>query len=155
MHTMNHRTLEMEGCGKSVILLTLRSRKLHLCLINCLHAPSAMVNLLSVGWMTMVDWKLWFQGEPGCCELYHLDEHLGDVPMHNNLCQLIVQFLPPPSAHLVSVPFVLFTPSKLTWDLWHAWLGHLGGTSPSCYPQLSQKLALMAHCLPLQVMHYC
>lgn len=104
-----------------------------------------MVDLLSVGRMTAAGWELRFKENPSRCELYHSNEHLGDVPMKYNLCQLSIKFLRPiqpvkPST--VGTQFVAFTPSKRTWDLWHARLGHLGRDLAKIVPSITTSIKL-------------
>lgn len=134
MKTVNHGTLETEGHGDCLALLTLGEKQICLWLSNCLYAPGAMVNLLSVGRMAAAGWELQFKGNPSHCELHHSNDHLGSVPMVNNLCPLSIEFLRPSTVEPTVTPFVAFTPSKHTWDLWHARLGHLGGTWRKLYP---------------------
>jgi hypothetical protein len=50
VHTANHSSLSTSGHSNCVTILTIGSKKKHhVHLSNCLHAPSAMLNLLSVG----------------------------------------------------------------------------------------------------------
>jgi hypothetical protein len=139
MKTANHRSLDTEGYGECIVLMTLGGKQCRVRLSRCLYAPNAMVNLLSVGRMMSAGWELRFKGNPGQCEMYHTGEHLGDIPMKGNLYYPIIEFLRPPleasSEHAADVtPFTAFTPSKRTWDLWHARMGHLGGDLAKSLP---------------------
>jgi hypothetical protein len=49
--TMNHSSLSTSGHGDCVAMLMIGGNKHHIQLSNCLHAPSAMLNLMSVGWI--------------------------------------------------------------------------------------------------------
>ena len=113
----------MEGHGDWVALLMLGDKQFCLRLPDCLYVPGAMVDLLSVGRMMAAGWELRFKGNPSHCELYHSNEHLGDVPMKYNLCQLSIKFLcpvQPVKSSTVGTHFAAFTLSKQTWDLWRA-----------------------------------
>lgn len=87
-----------------------------------------MVNLLSVGRMVEHGWELRFKGDPSRCELLHGEESLGCIDMKGQLCFLDIEFVRPPVNESTGTSnFTAFTPSSLTWDLWHARLGHAGG----------------------------
>ena len=87
--------------------------------------------------MTCAGWELHFKGNPGHCELYESGQHLGDVPMHNNLCHLHVEFIRPPASSVHDLaPFSAFTTAQRTWDLWHACLRHLGGELAKALPSV-------------------
>ncbi|KIK15938.1 hypothetical protein PISMIDRAFT_16132 [Pisolithus microcarpus 441] len=129
MKTANQGSLNTEGYGNCVAVLKLGDKRIRLKLEHCLYAPNAVVNLLSVGRMVEHRWELRFKGEPSWCELIHSDESLGCINMRGQLCFLDVEFvrLLNSSSSQTSVSgLTAFTPSTLTWDLWHARLGHLG-----------------------------
>ncbi|KIK15338.1 hypothetical protein PISMIDRAFT_115344 [Pisolithus microcarpus 441] len=122
MKTANQGSLGTEGYGDCVAILKLGDRRIRLRLEHCLYAPNAVVNLLSVGRMTERGWELRFKGGPSWCEMYHANEPLGSVDMRGQLCFLDVEFICPPNSpdSVITPGFTAFTPSALTWDLWHA-----------------------------------
>ncbi|KIK32538.1 hypothetical protein CY34DRAFT_101263, partial [Suillus luteus UH-Slu-Lm8-n1] len=83
--TANHGSLNTSGRGDCVAILTIANRKHRVCLTNCLHAPTAMLNLLSVGWMLSKGWDCAFRASPPRCELVYRGTELGSIPMANNL----------------------------------------------------------------------
>lgn len=131
--TANHGSLNTSGRGDCVAILTIANQKHCVRLTNCLHASTAMLNLLSVGWMLSKGWDCTFRVSPPCCELVYRGTELGSIPMANNLCYVNLAFLPAPS-HTQPVPTIMSSPSDLTafmniapsLDLWHARLGHIG-----------------------------
>lgn len=96
MKTANQGSLSTEGYGDCVAILRLGDKRIRLRLENCLYAPNAIVNLLSVGRMIERGWELRFRGEPSRCELLHKDESLGCIDMRGHLCFLDVEFVRPP-----------------------------------------------------------
>jgi hypothetical protein len=58
MTTMNQGILQTKASGDCLVRLTLGSTTTIVKLRDCLHAPSACVNLLSVGRMTAAESKL-------------------------------------------------------------------------------------------------
>ncbi|KAG1729854.1 uncharacterized protein EDB91DRAFT_1252892 [Suillus paluster] len=128
VQTMNHGSLVMSGHGDC---------KHCICLINCLHVPSAMLNLLSVGWMLSKGWDCAFHASPPCCELVYRGSELRSIPMANSLCYINLEFLPASPCSPPALTFPLFLPdlaafihSAPTLDLWHAHLSHIGGGNP-------------------------
>lgn len=81
--TANHGCLPTSGRGDCVADLMIGDRTIRVCLTNCLHAPGAMVNLLSVGYMVQRGWAVNFLPDLACCQLPHgklhfiifLDDH--------------------------------------------------------------------------------
>jgi hypothetical protein len=73
------------GRGECVADLTIDGKTHHLRLSNCLHAPGALINLLSVGHMVKRGWACNFTPSPPRCELVHRGTRLGDIPMTGNL----------------------------------------------------------------------
>jgi hypothetical protein len=134
-----------------VAILSIGNRKHCVRLTNCLHAPSAMLNLLSVGWMLSKGWDCVFHASPPCCELVYRGTDLGAIPMVNNLCYVNLEFLPAPSTQnsidVASIPsspheisaFTHVTPSL---DLWHARLGHIGGEAVHRLPLFASGAAV-------------
>ena len=64
--------------------------------------------------------------------------------MMHNLCCLSIKFLHPNSIKPDTAPFVAFTLSKHTWDLWHAHLGHLSGDLVKIIPSVATSVKLDA-----------
>ena len=98
VRTSNHGTLPTYGCGDCVALLTINGQKHRVCLSNCLHAPSATINLLSVGQMLSKGWECNFRGSPARCELVYRGTALGSLPMSSNLFFIDLEFLRPPDS---------------------------------------------------------
>lgn len=135
VRTANHGSLGTSGRGDCVALLTIGGNRHRVRLSNCLHAPSAMLNLLSVGWMLSKGWDCVFRASPPRCELVYRGTELGAIPMANNLCYVNLEFLPAPQSCpsvMLTLPpsppdLSAFTHVTPTLDLWHARLGHIGG----------------------------
>ena len=107
---------------------------------DCLYAPEAVSNLISVGRMLQWGWDCVFKGSLSpsgpYCEFLHKGRSLGQVPMVGNLRQLDMCFIPPArlSAAPVTTEITAFVEQPLTWDTWHTRLGHPGGNSVKCLP---------------------
>jgi len=130
--TTNHGRLPTLGSGDCIALLPVGSDKFSVRFSGCLHAPSAMLNLLSVGWMVAKGWKCNFRGAPPRCDLVYRAQPLGSHLLQNNLCILDVEFLSfdTPLPLLKSpVPLSAFARVSPTSDLWHAHLGHVSGNA--------------------------
>jgi len=128
--TANHGQLPTLGSGDCIALLPVGDDKFSVRFSGCLHAPSAMLNLLSVGWMVAKGWECNFRGAPPRCDLVYRTQPLGSHLLQNNLCFLDIEFLSvdTPLPLLKSpVPLSAFTRISPTSDLWHARLGHVGG----------------------------
>ncbi|KAG2058763.1 hypothetical protein BDR06DRAFT_1003940 [Suillus hirtellus] len=67
--TANHRRLPTLGYRDCIADLTIRGKTHCLHLANCLHAPGAMINLLSVGYMVEKGWAVSFLPAPARCQL--------------------------------------------------------------------------------------
>ena len=144
--TANQGTLQTSGRGSCVVELMLNADTYCIVLKDCLHTPRALLNLFSVGRMLQYGWGCEFKGctlalSPSCV-LSHQNEVLGCVPLLNNLCYLPVRFRHPNEIHSRSpmykeicasatsemVPEIsTFAKLQLTWDTWHARMGHPGG----------------------------
>lgn len=127
--TANHGKLPTMGRSDCVADLMINGQVSHLRLTDCLHAPGALVNLLSVGRMLKKGWCCNFTPFPPCVQLIYRKDTLGDIPMIGNLFFLDLKFILPDALGIPS-PFnelSVFAPTPLSWDLWHARLGHVGG----------------------------
>ena len=130
--TANHGRLPTLGSGDCIALLPVGQDKFSVCFSGCLHVPSAMLNLLSIGSMVAKGWECNFRGAPPRCELVYHAQPLGSHLLQNNLCFLDVDFLhfDTPLPLLRSpVPLSAFARVSPTSDLWHARLGHVGGNA--------------------------
>jgi hypothetical protein len=79
-------------------------------------------------------WDCIFQASPPHCELVYRGTELRAIPMANNLCYVNLEFLPAPTAKLMSSHIPLSPPNLSAFahvmpslDLWHAHLSHIGG----------------------------
>ena len=147
--TANHGNLLTTGCRTCVVEITLGGLTYRVTLKDCLHALGGVLNLLSVGWVLQKGWDCDFKGSnansgPHCCLSYH-GEALGEIPMTRNLCYLNICFLHPdelssgPKLHreitvLVNGETAAFTIITISWDVWHAQMGHPGGESVKHLP---------------------
>ena len=134
VQTANHGMLSTTGRGMYVAELILGGEKYYVTLHDCLHAPGALVNLLSVRWMLDKGWDCEFKGSRDGiaphCQLSYKGDLLGSLPLTGNLCHVDLRFIHP--TELTScTPFgqeisaIAKSGAKL--DLWHAWMGHPGG----------------------------
>lgn len=158
VRTANHGSLPTSGRGDCVALLTLNGQKRRVRLTNCLHAPSAMMNLLSVGWMLSRGWECNFRGSPPRCDLVYRGTSLGSLAMSNNLFIIDLEFLRPPtsSSHSPSpgAEFTAFVQAPMTLDLWHARLGHIGGEAVRRLPLFATGATLTSS-MPLSRCESC
>lgn len=131
--TANHGRLPTSGRGNCIADLTLGARTFRVTFTNCLHAPGAMINLLSVGHMLRKKWSCNFEHSPARCQLKYHGETLSEIPMTGNLFFVDVKFIRPtePSSHSSTLPHEIssFAHTPLSWNLWHARMGHPGGDS--------------------------
>jgi hypothetical protein len=134
--TANHGTLVTSGRGDCVAELTVNNRTQRIRLGECLHAPGALINLLSVGRMVKKGWACNFLPSPPRCQLVYRGDCVGDIPMVGNLMFLDLRFILPstPSPH---IEISAFAKVPLSWDLWHARLGHPGGEAVKRLPHFA------------------
>lgn len=159
VRTANHGHLETSGRGECVAWVTIEGTRRRARFTNCLHAPSAMVNLLSVGWMVKQGWAITFRGDPGHCELVYRGTHLGRIPMTGALVFMDLEFILPPAADAappIKPPteisaFARVTP---TLDIWHARIGHVGGDAVKRLPRIA-KGVIIDSSLPLSRCESC
>ncbi|KIK33096.1 hypothetical protein CY34DRAFT_100215, partial [Suillus luteus UH-Slu-Lm8-n1] len=83
--TANHGTLLTSGRGDCIAELMLNNRVQRIRFTQCLHAPGALVNLLSVGHMVDKGWAIHYLPSPSRCHLVYHGEYLGSVPMVGKL----------------------------------------------------------------------
>ncbi|KAG1792607.1 uncharacterized protein HD556DRAFT_1444287 [Suillus plorans] len=130
--------------------LMIRGKTHHLCLTNCLHAPGAMINLLSVSYMVEKGWVVSFLSAAAHCQLTFWGTPIGEIPMTGKLVFLDLWFVCPEDAS-PSLPQELsvFAHVPITWDLWHACMGHPGGDAVKQLPLIAKDVTV-THTMPLQ-----
>jgi hypothetical protein len=98
-----------------------------------------MINLLSVGHMLHKGWGCNFEPSPACCQLKYQGRVLGEIPMLGNLFFVDLKFIRPNAT--VSSPnsreLTAFAHLPLSWDLWHARMGHPGGDTVKRLPHFA------------------
>jgi len=134
--TANLGVLQTQASGTCVARFTYNGVSTRVKLRNCLHAPNAFVNLLSVGRFVIGEVSCMF--EKGCVTLSKAGKSFGYGPMVNKLFVLEVEFLKPPigpsaapSVSLImerpsSAEVALFAKVPETLELWHYHMGHPG-----------------------------
>ena len=136
----NQGELTTFGRGTCVADITIGNVEHRVVLRDCLYAPEAVFNLVSVSRMLQRGWDCVFKSASlpsgPCCKFTHKGQHLGCVPMIENLCQLDIRFIP--LSRLSTTPLsgeiTAFADRPLTWDMWHARMGHPGGDSVKRLP---------------------
>jgi hypothetical protein len=139
--TANHGKLPTMGRGDCVADMTVNGQVSHLRLTDCLHAPGALVNLLSVGRMLKKGWCCNFTPFPPRVQLIYIygKDPLGDIPMIGNLFFVDLKFILPDQGSPSPMNEIsAFAPTPLSWDLWHARLGHVGGDAVKQLPIFAQ-----------------
>ena len=103
--TANQGTLSMLGCRTCIVELKLGKDTHRIILKDCLHAPSALLNLLSVSRMLLQGWGCDFRGTTSSsgpsCQLSYKGNVLGDLVMTNNLCYVPLHFIAPSNSPLL------------------------------------------------------
>lgn len=128
VRTANHGTLDTLGRGDCIAILRWKDKSVRLKLCGCLLAPSAVINLVSVGCLvdsgfgcTFDDGKVSivapFPSGRGVCYEGALD---------NCLTFISLEFLHPQPASSGD-ELAAFSKVSLTPDIWHACMGHAGG----------------------------
>lgn len=103
----------------------------HLKLCNCLHAPDAFINLLSVGRLVSKGFACTFDGDHVCISSPQPSRHvIASSSMSGTLFPIDIQFIPHPLNSIVQQPspppvFAGFTKIVETVDLWHHCLRHV------------------------------
>ena len=129
MKTANQGILQTKASGDCLVCLTLGSTTMMVKLRDCLHAPSACVNLLSVGRMTAAGSKLGCSMDDGKFVIVWKNPDGSRVNIYegkqsNNLYFVHLEFVYPPGKRPVESAF--FTKVPETMDLWHHRMGHIG-----------------------------
>ena len=128
MRTANHGVLQTEASGDCLVRFTLKGVTTTVKLRDCLHAPSACINLLSVGRMTATGSKVGCTFADGKFQIVkknpdgsHVDIYEG-VQTNNKLYFVELEFVLPPNP----VETTFFAKVPETMDLWHHRMGHIG-----------------------------
>jgi hypothetical protein len=100
VRTANLGVLQTRASGTCVVRFTYNGVSTRVTLRNCLHAPNASVNLLSVGRFVTAEISCTFDEERVL--LSKMGKTFGHGPMINNLFLLEVEFLKPPIISPVS-----------------------------------------------------
>ena len=135
--TANLGVLQTRASGTCVVLFTYNGISTKVILRDCLHAPHAFVNLLSVRRFVAAGVSCMF--EKGRVVLSKAGKSFGNGPMVNKLFILEVEFLMPPITGVtvqvgpllaVELPsrseLAFFAKVPETLDLWHYRMGHPG-----------------------------
>jgi hypothetical protein len=155
--TANHGTLSTSGCGDCVAELSINGQVHRIHLTHCLHAPGAIINLLSIGHMLQKGWECNFKPNPACCELVYHNSSLGSLPMVGNLFFLDLKFLTPDTLSIRTKSpqeISAFAHVPLSWDLWHARMGHPGGDAVRRLPMFASGVKVNIS-TPLQCCEPC
>jgi hypothetical protein len=128
MKTANQGILQTKASGDCLVRLTLGSTTTTVKLRDCLHAPSACVNLLSVGRMTATGSKLGCRMDDGKFVIVWKNAdgsrtNIYEGKQSGNLYFVNLEFIYPPGRRVESV---FFTKVLETMDLWHHRMGHIG-----------------------------
>jgi len=91
--TTNHGVLQTTGCGSCIAWLTIGKQCLHIHLSNCLHAPNALLNLLSVSCMNAKGWDINFRSNM-TCELGYKGSLPSSIPATGKLYAPNLEFIP-------------------------------------------------------------
>ena len=161
VQTANHGMLCTTGRGTCVTDLILGGEKYQVILHDCLHAPNALTNLLSVERMLEKGWDCEFKGSRSGslaqCQLSYNGEALGDISLMGNLCHVELHFIHP-SKLLLQAPMTqeisAVTKTAVSLDLWHARMGHPGGESVKCLPLIATGVSI-DHSKPLSQCEAC
>ncbi|KAG1834039.1 hypothetical protein DFJ58DRAFT_847685 [Suillus subalutaceus] len=78
--TANHGYLSTSGHGDCMADLVINGNSFRIRFTDCLHAPGAYINLLSISRMLKKGWACHFQPFPPCCYLTHQGKLYGTIP---------------------------------------------------------------------------
>ena len=161
VQTANHGMLCTTGRGTCIAELILGSEKYRVTLHECLHAPEALINLLSVGCMLEKGWDCEFRGSrsgsTAHCQLSYNREILGSLPLVGNFCHVDLQFIHPNklvSRTLRVKEISVVARPRTTLDLWHAWMGHPGSDLVKRLPLVTMGMHI-DHSAPLSQCEAC
>lgn len=132
MRTANQGVLQTMGSGDCLVRFTLKGVTTTVKLRDCLHAPSACVNLLSVGRMTAVGSRVGCTMDNGEFAIVRKAPDGSRTNIYegvpsNNLYFVELEFVYPPGKG--PIESVFFTKVVETMDLWHHRMGHIGETA--------------------------
>ena len=124
--TANLGTLSTHAAGDCLAKVTFSGVTTILKLRDCLHAPDACANLISVGRMVRAGLSCAFEDDR--VVVSRRGTPLAHGPMVGQLFALEIEFLRPPALASSSPPsdVACFTQVPITLDLWHHRLGHVG-----------------------------
>jgi len=128
MKAANHGILQTKASGNCLVRLTLRGVTTTVKLWDCLHAPDACVNHLSVGRMTAAGSKIGCSMDNGKFAIVRKNpdrscENVYKGEQSNNLYFVKVEFVYPPKK--CPVESALFSRVVEMMDLWHHRMGHI------------------------------
>ncbi len=129
MRTANHGVLQTSASGDCLVRFTLRGVTTMVKLRDCLHAPSACLNLLSVGRMTSAGSKVGCTMDDGKFAITAKNadgsrKNIYKGNQSNNLYFVDLEFVYPPEKR--PTESAMFTKVIETMDLWHHRMGHIG-----------------------------
>jgi hypothetical protein len=105
VRTANHETLPALGSGDCIAIVHHGNLSTRLTLQNCLHAPSAVINLLSVGKIVSAGFGCNFKNNNTIISTPRPDKHtLCEGTMVNNLFLLDIEYLPAPPYNKAQIP---------------------------------------------------
>ena len=136
MKTANHGTLRALAQGDCLVVLHCRSSPVRLWLRDCLHAPDAVSNLLSVGRLINKGFRCSFEASrvtissPSDCST----TFSFTCSLTGSLALLPLQFVAPESAAYARV--------TITRDLWHVRLGHIGESAIRALAKAASRITL-------------
>ena len=127
--TANCGSLQALGTGDVSFRCSFGNRNVLFTMHNCLHAPDAPINLVSVG--SLVECRMTAVFSPGgITSVSFLADHpllpnfSFSATVHNRLSLLTLAFVTP--IHSTAMPTLTFPQLKLDSVLWHRRFGHIG-----------------------------
>lgn len=159
--TANHGILRTHARGDCVALLRHEGKTTRLKLRDCLHAPDAIINLLSVGRLVSSNFGCNFVDS--CAVLSCPPSSggprviCGEALMNGRLFFVDLEFLPRPSASppapSAGLDMACFAKVPMSLDLLHARMGHLGGAATKLLPNAVEGItfdstAQLSQCEP-------
>jgi hypothetical protein len=139
MRTANQGVLQTKGSGDCLVRLTLNGVVTTVKLRDCLHAPSACVNLLSVGRMTSAGSSVGCTMDDGKFAIVRKSpdrsrKNIYEGKQSNNLYFVDLEFIYPPGK--LPAETALFAKVVETMDLWHHRMGHIGEAAQEAFSNL-------------------